>query len=187
LAAEVSVVVASYRAAHWRDLWALRTHQLAEHGVTLSPDAIPSQPLVVDRGDHEWDYHEIGQVYLACRGGFWLAWLDGTPAGHVGAQDLGEGVELRRMYVRQDFRRRGIGAKLVRELIAHCAARGVGAIELWTASGGLGRALYERVGFRAVTGPGPEFSDVLDPTRYEPRPDEIRMRLTPQARSDDSM
>jgi hypothetical protein len=101
--AERSARVTPYAAGCWRDLWELRVQQLAEHGIILSPDAIPSQPLVVCRGDHEWDYHQIGQVYLASRGGFWLAWSDGTPVGHVGAQDLGEGVELRHMYVRKDF------------------------------------------------------------------------------------
>jgi GNAT superfamily N-acetyltransferase len=178
------ILVARYTAEHWRDVWTLRLCQLAEHGIVLGPEAIPSEPRVVERGAHEWDYHQIHRVYMAGRGGFWLAWLDGVSAGHVGAQDLGDGVELRRMYVRQEFRRRGIGMRLVRELAAHCAAQGVGAIELWTGERGPGRALYERVGFRVVAGPGLEFGEAADRTAYEPGADEVRMRLAPLALPD---
>ena len=182
MAAEEEVLVRSYSVEYWRDLWELRHHQLAEVGIIVGPDAIPSEPRLVERGDHEWDYHRIDQVYLAGRGGFWLAWFDGTPAGHVGAQDLGDGVELRRMYVRREFRRRGIGTRLIRALVAHCAVEDVSAIELWTAERGPGRPFYERAGFHVVTGPGPEFVDVAALTAYEPRAGEVRMRLAQSAR-----
>jgi GNAT superfamily N-acetyltransferase len=177
------VVVAPYAAAFWHDLWEIQAHHLAEHGVILGPDDIPRQPQVVEPGAHEWDYHQIDRVYLSGRGGFWLAWFDGTPVGHVGAQDLGEGIELRRMYVRREFRRRGIGTLLVRELVGHCGCQGVSAIELWTAERGPGRALYETIGFRATAGPGFEFGNVGTLTRFEPGSDEVRMRLDLIARA----
>ena len=80
-------------------------------------------------------------------------------------------MELRRMYVRHEFRQRGIGTLLVQALIAHCRAKGAARIELWTAGDGLGRLLYEKLGFRQVAPDGTEFD-------YAKRGDsEIRLRL----------
>ncbi len=160
---------------HWRSLWELRFHQLAENGIVLSFDDIPAQPEDAGRDHPEWDYHHIAEVYLRDAGGFWLAWSDDTAVGHVGGQDLGGVIELRRMYVRADYRRRGIGAHLVRALTAHSVARGVKAIELWTAQDGPGRFLYARTGFREVSGPG--FADAVTLTGRTPSDREIRMRL----------
>ncbi|HZO88610.1 MAG TPA: GNAT family N-acetyltransferase, partial [Chthonomonadaceae bacterium] len=95
----------------------------------------------------------------------------------VGGQDIGGAVELRRMYVRQDFRRRGIGRDLVKALVAHCGAQGVPVIELWTAREGAGRKLYESIGFQMVANPGEAFANVEAVTGYTPGEDEIRMRL----------
>jgi len=151
----------------WDALWQLRAHQLAEHGIVVSSPV--SEPDL--SSPYERDYHRIEQVYLQGAGNFWIAWLGDTPVGHVGAQDLGGAVELRRMYVRADLRRRGVGTRLVRTLIEHCVAQSVRAIELWTAQNGPGRWLYERLGFRLVAEPGVAFKDV------PLSPGEIRMRL----------
>jgi GNAT superfamily N-acetyltransferase len=154
-------------------LWELRRHQLAEYDILIDEEPGPPDPS----SPYEQDYHRMEEVYLSGAGGFWIAWLGATPAGHIGAQDLGEtpgagtGIELRRMYVRADLRRRGVGTRLVQTLIDHCAARQVQAIELWTVHDGPGRLLYSRLGFRVVPAPGPEF---------HPPPvwrDQLRMRL----------
>ena len=92
-------------------------------------------------------------------GGFWIAWLGDTPVGHIGAQDIGGFVELRRMYVREEFRRRGIGTLLVRSLLKHCTSRGIRAIELYTERDGPGRILYKKLGFRETEKPGKEFQE----------------------------
>jgi GNAT superfamily N-acetyltransferase len=151
----------------WRALWQLRFSQLAEHGILGGE--LPAQPDL--RSPYERDYHRMGQVYLAGAGNFWVAWLDNRPVGHVGAQDIGGAVELRRMYVVAESRRRGVGARLVATLIEHCLRSGVKAIELWTSEQGSGRFLYEKCGFRIVARPGPEFQ------RVALVEDEIRMRL----------
>jgi len=143
----------------------------------LPPNALPAGPEQVDRSDPEWDYHRIAEVYLQGAGGFWLAHWEDVPVGHVGGQDIGGAVELRRMYVRQDFRRRGIGRDLVKALVAHCGAQGVPVIELWTAREGAGRKLYESIGFQMVANPGEAFANVEAVTGYTPGEDEIRMRL----------
>jgi hypothetical protein len=36
---------------------------------------------------------------------------------------------------------------------------------------------YEKLGFRRIDKPGPEFENVVDATEYSPGTDEIRMRL----------
>jgi ribosomal protein S18 acetylase RimI-like enzyme len=81
------------------------------------------------------------------------------------------------MYVRAEYRRRGVGTCLVGALIEHCVTHGVMAIELWTAKDGPGRLLYEKSGFRQTGGPGNEFRNKEVPCPYSPSDDEIRMRL----------
>jgi GNAT superfamily N-acetyltransferase len=170
-------------------MWQLVHAHLAEDGIVLDPEDVPpvppQEPEHIDRGGYEWDMEYIGPVYLRGAGGFWLAWYGEVAAGHVGAQDMDSAgaqdadsvVELRRMYVRAEYRRQGIGTRLVQTLIAHCTARGARAIELWTARDGLGQKLYAKLGFRRTDGPGPEYERVQAETGYRPGPDEIRMRL----------
>ncbi len=112
---------------HWTSLWQIRNAHLAELGIVLSPEdeEIPPVAMGVGREDHEWDFHHIDAVYLSGAGGFWLAWWDDVPVGYVGAQDLGGVAELRHMYVRAAYRRRGIGTRLAQALLAHCAAHGI--------------------------------------------------------------
>jgi GNAT superfamily N-acetyltransferase len=157
----------------WGALWELRAYQLKENGIILDP--VPSQPDL--SSPYERDYHRIGQVYLSGAGGFWLAWVGDTPIGHIGGQDLGGVVELRRMYTRANYRRRGVGTYLVCTLVEHCATNDVRAIELWTARDGPGHHLYEKLGFRVTDGPGVEFDDLGTTTQYTPGSDEVRMRL----------
>lgn len=161
----------------WRALWQLRYAQLAEDGIHVDPREMPEAPQDTPRGSYEWDIDHMEQIYLSGAGGFWLAWQGETAVGMVGAQDLGGVVELRRMHVRRDCRRRGVGRQLVQALIDHCRDRGASAIELWTALDGPGRSLYSRLGFRPVSAPGPGYEDVDDATGRSPSASEIRMRL----------
>jgi GNAT superfamily N-acetyltransferase len=158
-------------------LWELERRWLAEIGLAFADDPVPEDPMEVPLGDHQWDLYYIDRAYLSGRGGFWLAWLGDSPAGQVGAQDIGTGVELQRMFVLPDHRRRGVGSMLAQALTERCAAQGVGAIELWTARHGVGRPLYESLGFREVPALSPDFADVVTITRYTPSGDQIRMRL----------
>jgi len=89
----------------------------------------------------------------------------------IGAEDKGDYVELRRMYVRAEYRRRGIGTLLVQTLVDHCIEQKVGVIKLWTAKDGPGRFLYEKCGFRQV-----EIAD-KEPDGETGQNSEIRMRL----------
>lgn len=159
----------------WNAMWQLRAYQLAEAGIII--DVQPSLPdfsIPYDEENTSYpeiDMDRIDQAYLQGRGNFWIAWTGDQPLGHVGAQDFGSYIELRRMYVRKEFRRGGIGSLLVKALIDHCNAQKAEKIELWTAGDDLGRILYQKFGFREVTPMGDEFD-------YAKRAgEEIRMRL----------
>jgi GNAT superfamily N-acetyltransferase len=144
----------------WDAMWTVRRYQLAEDGVILDgPITPPDFTIVYDETNpnfHEIDLDRIDECYLKGRGNFWIAWADGQPVGYVGAQDKGDYTELRHMYVRENYRRLGIGSKLVQALIEHCQRQKAGRIKLWTAAGGPGRFLYETLGFQQVTLHGDE-------------------------------
>jgi GNAT superfamily N-acetyltransferase len=147
----------------WYDMWKLNAYQLAEYGIIIDVtiQGPPDFNLPYDENDErypEMDMERIDEAYLKARGNFWIAWMDDQPVGRVGAQDMGNYVELRRMYVRNEYRRRGIGTLLVQALIDHCKKQKVRTIKLWTADDGLGRFLYAKCGFRQVELVGDELS-----------------------------
>ena len=163
----------------WRALGLVNLAQLAEHGVTLDPSEIPErpEPVLEEEDEHgEWDLDHIEEVYLHGAGSFWLAWDGDLAIGRVGGQDVGGVIELRRMYVRADYRRRGVGTALVRSLIAHSQAHGARAIELWTEPEEANPRFYATLGFRQTAGLGPEFSNAPALTKLTGT-GEIRMRL----------
>jgi GNAT superfamily N-acetyltransferase len=172
---EEPILVKPFQWEHWIPLNQLLSSHLAEDGIVI--EYIAEEPEDTPPGSADWDLDHIYQVYLSGSGGFWLAWYGNIPIGHIGAEDLGGVIELRRMYVKAEYRRRGAGTKLVQALIKHCADKGVRAIELGTAENGPGRFLYEKLGFCRIDRPGPEFENVVDSTEYSPGTGEIRMRL----------
>jgi GNAT superfamily N-acetyltransferase len=163
---------------HWRGLWELRHYQLVEAGIFIPLEENPAPPHNAGRDEYEWDYDHIDEIYLHGAGGFWLAWWEGCPVGHVAGQDLGRIVELRHMYVRSEYRKRGIGACLVQVLLDQCKVHGVEIVRLWTASDGPGRRLYEHMGFQVISWPGEEeMAELIERTNYTPGEDELRMQL----------
>ena len=81
---------------------------------------------------------------------FFVARVDGAAAACGGVQIYGEEyAELKRMYVRPQWRRLGLGKRLLDQLAAHARSRGVSLLRLET---GIHQAeaigLYERFGFR---------------------------------------
>ncbi|MEQ8806848.1 MAG: GNAT family N-acetyltransferase [Rhodospirillales bacterium] len=91
----------------------------------------------------------IPEYYGRSGFGFWVAEIDGTVAGMVGLERLENGeVEVRRMYVAAEFRRRGIG----RTLLAHAEdrARDMGYTRIVLSTSALqpqAKALYEVSGY----------------------------------------
>ena len=101
---------------------------------------------------------------------FFVLRENGTAAACGGIQLIGtEYGELKRMYVRPQFRGLGFGKMLVLHLEAHARAHGVGMVRLET---GIHQAaaigLYERLGFQRI---GPFGEYVEDPLSrfYEKR------------------
>jgi len=169
------ILIKPFEWKYWATLWELRTYQLAESGIKVDVEPNPGPPDL--SSPYERDYHRIDQVYLIGTGNFWIAWRGDTPVGHVAGQDVDGVIELRRMYVKADYRRRSVGTHLVRTLIEHCVNNSVKAIELWTSRDGPGRFLYEKMGFRKTEGLGQKFRDKEIPCAHLPSDDEIRMRL----------
>jgi GNAT superfamily N-acetyltransferase len=171
------ILVRTFTWQDWETIWNLNTYWLAEQGVIVDGQITPLDfTLPYDERNPnypEMDIERIDECYLKARGNFWIAWADSEPAGTVGAQDLGDYIELRRMYVRKEYRRLGIGTQLVRALIDHCQNQKASPIKLWTAAGGPGRFLYATLGFQPVKLQGEEFQN-----RYALN-GEIRMMLNP--------
>ena len=87
--------------------------------------------------------------------GSWLALVDGEPAGHVALMSLGipqpDALELRRLHVRPEFRRRGLARKLIDAVVE--GAREQGAARLLLECGVRqpeAAALYPAYGFERI-------------------------------------
>lgn len=107
-------------------------------------------------------------AYAPPRGGAWIARVDGRDAGCVALRPLdAKAAELKRMYVRRDWRGRGLGRRLGETAIGFARVAGYRAVCLDTLAGMTeALALYRSFGFR--------------PTRaycHNPLPDTVWMAL----------
>jgi GNAT superfamily N-acetyltransferase len=110
--------------------------------------------------------------YAPPGGGLWLARCDGSLAGCVGLRSLdAERGEMKRMYVRDAFRRAGVGRRLATQVIAQARAIGLRSLVLDTlASMQAAHALYRDLGFDEI----PAYTDNPHPdVRY------LGLRLQP--------
>lgn len=89
---------------------------------------------------------------LSCRLSCWLVALEGdTLIGYVGSQTVLEETDMMNLAVHPEFRRRGIGEKLVAALEDVLRQRGSKALTLEVrASNAPAIALYEKLGFQQV-------------------------------------
>lgn len=89
-------------------------------------------------------------AYAMPRGRLLLAYVDDELAGCIALRDIGDNVcEMKRLYVRDNFRGKGIGIGLIEKLIADARLIGYRAIRLDTYPPKMGKAvgLYESNGF----------------------------------------
>jgi GNAT superfamily N-acetyltransferase len=89
-----------------------------------------------------------------------LAYVDGKPAGCVALRDLGDGAcEMKRMFVPETFRGRGVGRALAARIIAEGKDAGYRAMRLDTSRRqSEAMRLYENAGFRRI----PPYYDLTD-------------------------
>ena len=101
------------------------------------------------------------QKLIDQRVAFFVLRADGQPAGCGGVMLVGSDYgELKRMYVRPQFRGAGFGELLLRQLAAHAQAHGVPRLRLETGLQQLAAIrLYERFGFRRIPPFGPYAHD----------------------------
>jgi putative acetyltransferase len=97
---------------------------------------------------------------------FFLLRSDGVAAGCGGILFAGDGVarygEIKRMYVRPEYRGSGFGRLLLKHLVAHARSHRVSMVRLETGVYQLEAvALYEGMGFVRVPPFGPYFVDPL--------------------------
>lgn len=77
--------------------------------------------------DTGYDIDDIQHAYMEAPGShFWVGECEGEVIGTIGVQQLDAGVgEIRRLRVRQDHRRRGIGSKLLERALEFCRDEGL--------------------------------------------------------------
>jgi GNAT superfamily N-acetyltransferase len=99
------------------------------------------------------DLDDPASVYAA----LWIALAADDVVGSVALRDLGAGaVELKRMYLRPEQRRRGVGRQLLSIALEWAAAHGAEVVKLDTSERMVAaRRLYEAHGFRRVPGDAP--------------------------------
>ena len=105
--------------------------------------------------DFEAELAGLPGAFAPPSGGLWLAWVDGALAGCVGFRPL-EGetptsdCEMRRLWVREDFRGSGLGRGLAETALRAAEAAGYRRMVLETLGHmDAARALYADLGFRA--------------------------------------
>ena len=95
-----------------------------------------------------------------------LAEYGEQPVGCVGLRDLGDGAcEMKRLYVRPEWRGRGIGKSLAKEVIEKAKTIGYGRMRIDTFDGAA-KALYASLGFEEI-----------EPYRYNPIEGVVFMEL----------
>jgi putative acetyltransferase len=91
--------------------------------------------------------------YAPPAGRLWLALADEKPAGCIALRPLEAGIgEMKRLFVRDEFRGLGLGVTLIETLLAEAAAIGYEKIRLDTFPAKMGKAvaLYESYGFHEI-------------------------------------
>ena len=92
----------------------------------------------------------VAEYYGERKGGFWVAESAGTVVGMFGLEPDGHSaMELRRMYVAPDARRRGVARQMLLFAEDECRRRGLQSLTLSTSElQGEALALYRAAGYR---------------------------------------
>lgn len=101
-------------------------------------------------GDREQELDGLPGLYAPPEGRLLLAHFDDSVAGCVGIRKVEDGIcEMKRMYVRPEFRGKGLGRELARMALDEARSIGYKTMRLQTLEWMTGaRALYRSVGFQ---------------------------------------
>jgi ribosomal protein S18 acetylase RimI-like enzyme len=129
-----------------------------DHAPSLEEIALLFQEYAASLGfpldfqDFDRELDSLPGAYAPPRGLLLLARCDGEPAGCVALRPLETGAaEVKRLYVRDRCRGRGIGRLLATELIAAARRLGYSKLRLDTVpSMATAQALYRSLGFREI-------------------------------------
>jgi putative acetyltransferase len=132
--------------------------------VTAHGDARASVPGV------EYVYADAARMpgpYAPPRGGIWLAEADGAGIGCVALRPMeDQAAEVKRMFVDEAWRGRGVGRALLEALIAGARARGYDTLRLGTLSDmDAAQGLYKSLGFTPIGRYRPD--ELMDTRFYE--------------------
>ena len=113
-----------------------------------------------DQGAFDQELAGLPGKYARPQGRLLLAYVDGKPAGCVALRDLGGGAcEMKRMFVPETFRGRGVGRALADRIIAEGKDAGYRTMRLDTSRHqDEAMRLYEMAGFRRI----PPYYDLAD-------------------------
>jgi len=102
---------------------------------TLLREYPASIPVALEAADYEQWLADLPGAYAPPRGALLLARVDGASAGCIALRPFDdESAEVKRLYVRDAFRRAGVGRALVSESIARARAAGFARLRLDTHS-----------------------------------------------------
>lgn len=119
--------------------------------------------------DFDRELETLPGAYKPPDGTIIIAFSDGEPAGCVALRRIGDGVsEMKRLYVRPAYRRRGLGRALAEAVIDYARRAGHDSMRLDTlATMAEANALYRSLGF-----------ETCDPYRYNPCEGAVYLELT---------
>ena len=105
----------------------IRSFEPRDHAAVkgLYRDGLLGGRLAVN--DTGFDIDDVKLAYMTASGShFWVAECEGEVVGTIGVQQLDAGVgEIRRLRVRQDHRRKGIGSRLLERALEFCRDEGL--------------------------------------------------------------
>jgi len=106
----------------------------------------------LDFQDFDRELAELPGAYAGPRGALLVARAGDEAAGCVALRPLdGLTCEMKRLYVRREFRGGGLGRRLVEAIVAEARTLGYARMRLDTVPGmEAAQALYERLGFQAI-------------------------------------